>query len=71
MLLLKSKCERCGDQLPPDSSLALICSFECTFCKKCANEHFKGICPNCGGNFEQRPIRPDALLQKYPPKEEE
>jgi hypothetical protein len=26
-----------------------------------------GRCPNCGGNFSPRPIRPAALLAKYPP----
>jgi hypothetical protein len=24
------------------------------------------VCPNCGGGFEKRPIRPEALLKKYP-----
>jgi hypothetical protein len=26
-----------------------------------------GVCPNCGGNFAPRPIRPAAKLTKYPP----
>jgi hypothetical protein len=24
------------------------------------------VCPNCGGSFEKRPIRPQNLLEKYP-----
>ena len=27
------------------------------------------VCPNCGGGFEKRPIRPKKYLQKYPPSE--
>lgn len=66
MLALRPNCEACDRDLPPDSGDAMICSFECTFCADCAGEKFAGICPNCGGNLVQRPIRPDALLDKYP-----
>jgi hypothetical protein len=24
------------------------------------------VCPNCGGGFEKRPIRPETLLKKHP-----
>jgi hypothetical protein len=24
------------------------------------------VCPNCGGGFEKRPVRPKELLIKYP-----
>ncbi|MEK7795158.1 MAG: DUF1272 domain-containing protein [Candidatus Hydrogenedentota bacterium] len=70
MLKLKAKCEACGKLLPPESAEAMICSFECTFCAACARETHGGKCPNCGGNFERRPIRPAALLQKFPPASE-
>lgn len=33
MLQLRPNCECCNRGLPPDSSAALICSFECTFCR--------------------------------------
>ncbi|MBT8061498.1 MAG: DUF1272 domain-containing protein [Xanthomonadales bacterium] len=69
MLLLKSSCERCSKALPAASPLAFICSFECTFCKDCAEGELNGVCPNCGGNFERRPVRPPQLLDKYPPGE--
>ncbi len=46
---------------------ARICTFECTFCADCAEEVFHGVCPNCGGNFVPRPIRPAGKLAKYPP----
>ena len=52
--------------LPPDSEEAMICSFECTFCRKCVEEKLKGRCPNCGGNFVSRPIRSAELLIKNP-----
>lgn len=52
--------------LPPESPDAVICTFECTFCKSCAETQLKGICPNCGGNLVTRPIRPQAILNKYP-----
>jgi hypothetical protein len=29
-----------------------------------------GRCPNCGGTFAPRPIRPAALLAKFPPQAE-
>ena len=67
MLGLKPACERCNTALPPESTEAMICSFECTFCKDCVDGPFSGICPNCGGTFEKRPIRPASLLAKYPP----
>lgn len=66
MLKLKSACERCGRSLPPDSSEALICTYECTFCVTCVDGDLAGVCPNCGGNFERRPIRPPAMLLKHP-----
>lgn len=66
MLELRPGCECCGKDLPPESTEAVICTFECTFCAGCAESVLKGICPNCGGNLVQRPIRPVALLKKYP-----
>ncbi|MGQ0677161.1 MAG: DUF1272 domain-containing protein [Rhodospirillales bacterium] len=66
MLKLKPSCECCDRDLPPDSREAMICTFECTFCRACAETVLKGRCPNCGGNFSARPIRPAAMLAKYP-----
>lgn len=66
MLLLKPNCECCDRDLPPESADARICSFECTFCVDCADQVFKGVCPNCGGNFVARPIRPPAMLTRRP-----
>jgi len=65
MLELRPNCERCDKDLAPDSD-ARICTFECTFCPKCADGALGGVCPNCGGNFEKRPIRPATLLEKFP-----
>ena len=67
VLELRPNCERCNRDLPPDSGDAMICTFECTFCRDCVDNALGGICPNCGGNFELRPVRPPDMLRKYPP----
>ena len=66
MLTLRPNCECCDRDLAPDSPDARICSFECTFCAACVETRLAGACPNCGGGFAVRPIRPAALLAKYP-----
>lgn len=66
MLELRPNCECCDRDLPPDSRLAIICTFECTFCRNCAEGPLSGTCPNCGGNLVPRPVRPPAMLAKYP-----
>ena len=68
MLELRPTCEHCTKSLPPESNEAMICTFECTFCVNCVEKELQGVCPNCGGNFEKRPIRPKELLKKYPAK---
>ena len=66
MLALRPNCECCDRDLAPDSPDARICTFECTFCAECVETKLGGACPNCDGNFSVRPIRPGALLAKYP-----
>ncbi len=58
MLKLKPNCEHCDCALPPDATNAMICSYECTFCRDCVENTLLNACPNCGGGFEKRPIRP-------------
>jgi len=58
MLELRPTCEHCNKPLPPASSEARICSFECTFCRDCVEQVLEGVCPNCGGGFVPRPVRP-------------
>lgn len=70
MMKLKPNCECCDRDLPPNSEQAMICTFECTFCSDCARSVFHGQCPNCKGNLVARPIRPLAMLQKYPASHE-
>ena len=65
MLALRPNCECCDKDLPPDSREAMICTFECTFCVDCVDGKLGGTCPNCGGEFTRRPVRPAALLEKY------
>ena len=66
MLQLRPNCECCDADLPPQSTLARICTFECTFCASCADGPLDGTCPNCGGELLQRPRRPADKLAKYP-----
>ena len=56
-LALRPSCEHCNRSLPPDSTEARICSFECTFCADCVTQ-LGNVCPNCGGGFAPRPVRP-------------
>jgi uncharacterized protein len=65
MLELRPSCECCDRDLPPDAPDVVICSFECTWCLECADA-LGGVCPNCGGNFTPRPIRPPAELVNNP-----
>jgi hypothetical protein len=58
MLELRTTCENCNAPLPPDSLEAMICTFECTFCSSCVEQVLENVCPNCGGGFCPRPIRP-------------
>jgi uncharacterized protein len=66
MLELRPSCETCQKPLPPHAADAMICTYECTFCEDCALNVLRNVCPNCGGNFERRPIRPRAMLAKHP-----
>ena len=58
MLELRPNCEYCDCDLPPEAANAMICTYECTFCADCVNNALSNVCPNCGGGFVPRPIRP-------------
>ena len=58
MLQLRPNCECCDRDLPPEAADARICSYECTFCADCVEAVLHNVCPNCGGGFSPRPIRP-------------
>ena len=72
MLELRPTCEHCNKPLPPNAREARICSYECTFCASCVASVLNDVCPNCGGGFVPRPIRPtrnwngDNFLGKDP-----
>ena len=72
MLELRPTCEHCNRALPPNSLEARICTYECTFCATCVENVLGNVCPNCGGGFVPRPIRPlknwkgDNFLGKDP-----
>jgi hypothetical protein len=63
VLELRPTCENCNKALPPDSLEARICSYECTFCAACVDSVLNDVCPNCGGGFAARPIRPSKNLK--------
>jgi hypothetical protein len=58
MLELRPTCEHCNTPLLPDALEARICSYECTFCAACVESVLNNVCPNCGGGFAPRPVRP-------------
>jgi uncharacterized protein len=58
MLELRPNCELCDVDLPPEAANARICTYECTFCADCVDNVLHDVCPNCGGGFEPRPVRP-------------
>lgn len=64
MLELKPNCELCDKDLPPESEEACICTYECTFCRSCVDNVLENVCPNCGGGFTQRPIRPSKARRE-------
>ena len=72
MLEIRPVCENCSRPLPPHSTEAMICSFESTFCAECAITLLHNVCPNCGGGFQPRPVRPSRnwkagnYLGRYP-----
>jgi uncharacterized protein len=58
LLELRPNRELCDVDLPPDAADARICTYECTFCADCVDTVLRDVCPNCGGGFRPRPIRP-------------
>jgi len=64
MLALRPNCEYCDKDLPPAAAEARICTYECTFCADCVATHLHNVCPNCGGGFVPRPIRPATERRK-------
>lgn len=75
-LELRPNCQCCDRDLPPASTLARICSFECTYCADCVDTVLHNVCPSCGGGFAPRPIRPATewrpglSVAKRPPSEQ-
>ncbi|NNE58066.1 MAG: DUF1272 domain-containing protein [Hellea sp.] len=70
-LQLRPNCEFCDKDLPAQSQEAMICTYECTYCRNCVAA-LENVCPNCGGGFVPRPIRPatvwrDGVSLKHQP----
>jgi PhnB protein len=67
MLEMRRTCEHCSRALPQETAYAMICSFECTFCKTCGEGVLQGQCPNCGGALVARPPRaPQKVTARLP-----
>jgi hypothetical protein len=64
MLQLRPNCECCDKDLPPNAADARICTYECTFCAQCVETVLHNVCPNCGGGFTPRPVRP--MVERRP-----
>ena len=64
MLEIRPNCELCDKDLLADATDACICSYECTFCEKCVADVLGNVCPNCGGGFVSRPIRPKTAYRE-------
>ena len=52
---MKTACEQCAKPLGLADEV-YICSYECTFCRQCADQRAM-LCPNCGGELVVRPRR--------------
>ena len=71
-LELRPNCEYCDKDLPPASTEARICTYECTFCADCVEHELHDVCPNCGGGFAARPhpardgVAPGPLAAERP-----
>ncbi|MCL4150602.1 UNVERIFIED_CONTAM: hypothetical protein GTU68_026822 [Idotea baltica] len=64
MLELRPNCELCDKDLAPNAADARICTYECTYCAACVDGPLNNVCPNCGGGFTPRPIRPAKAWRK-------
>lgn len=64
MLELRPNCECCDKDLVPEAEDVMICSYECTFCRDCVEGVLSNVCPNCGGGFSPRPIRPKVARRE-------
>ena len=66
MLELRPNCECCDRDLPPQSPDARICTFECTFCADSRRRRARRRLSQLRRQFRGSPIRPAAMLKKYP-----
>lgn len=67
MLEMRPNCQCCNRDLAADAFDVLICSFECTYCRICAQRFEAGRCPNCQGALSLRPPRSRDKWLSHPP----
>lgn len=63
---MRPGCECCGTDLPAGSTEAMVCSFECTYCRACSERRLHRVCPTCGGELVRRPTRVGDALVRNP-----
>lgn len=68
MIDYRPGCENCDKDLPVTSTEAMICAFECTFCRDCVDGILHNVCPNCTGGFENRPVLVKKFASTHPQK---
>ena len=69
---LRPNCECCDRDLPPDAEFASHLRMHLLpGCTRCAETRLGGVCPNCGGGFAPRPIRPAKMLARHPASTEQ
>lgn len=67
MLRMRPRCMGCMQELARDAQ-AFICSYECTWCPRCAHG-FAEVCPNCKGELVARPRRTTGtatIVSRFP-----
>jgi hypothetical protein len=67
MLEIRPNCECCDRDLDATSTDVMICTYECTWCRDCADNVLRGVCPNCGGELVRRPVASALRLASDPP----
>lgn len=67
MLEIRPSCECCDRDLDPTSTDVMICTYECTWCRYCAEGVLGGVCPNCDGELVRRPVPSTRRLEADPP----
>ena len=67
MLQLRPSCECCDKDLPPAAPDAMICTFECTFCRDCVETRLTAYARIAAAISRRARSGPPRKLAKNPP----